>query len=98
MFDLTNPELVAAVSNAGGLGVLAMTDISQVEEVKTLTDKPFAVNTYATDDETVAALKDAGINIIFVGALQHPGTDWAIDTSAIEFRKEQGFIFSQHHT
>jgi NAD(P)H-dependent flavin oxidoreductase YrpB (nitropropane dioxygenase family) len=59
----TNPELVAAVSNAGGLGILgclgrspeeAITDIRQV---RALTDRPFGVNfvLYHRDDETFAA-------------------------------------------
>lgn len=91
MFDLTNAELVAAVSNAGGLGVLAMTDIAQVEEVKALTDKPFAVQTYSANEETAQALKDAGVSIILAGTVQYPSADWAIDTTGIEFWKSQGF-------
>lgn len=46
----TTPELIAAVSNFGGLGSLGagMTDpatiAKQIDSIKTLTDKPFAVN------------------------------------------------------
>jgi enoyl-[acyl-carrier protein] reductase II len=47
---ISTPELVAAVSNAGGLGILALGPLS-VEEtraaiirVRQLTDKPFGVN------------------------------------------------------
>jgi enoyl-[acyl-carrier protein] reductase II len=48
--DLTGPELVAAVSNAGGFGILqaqlcpppALRD--QITYLRTLTDKPFGVN------------------------------------------------------
>ena len=46
----TPPPLVAAVSNAGGLGVLGGANLTpdeirdRIREVKTLTDKPFAVN------------------------------------------------------
>ncbi len=46
----TTPELVAAVSNAGGLGMLALSwaDIAtmreQIRKTKRLTDKPFGVN------------------------------------------------------
>ena len=44
------PQLVAAVSNAGGLGSLAGAHLSaaklrqQIEEIRTLTDQPFAVS------------------------------------------------------
>lgn len=48
---LAKAELVAAVSNAGGLGVMSSATFSTAEELreeikkcKTLTDKPFAVN------------------------------------------------------
>jgi NAD(P)H-dependent flavin oxidoreductase YrpB (nitropropane dioxygenase family) len=51
MAYLSGPELVAAVSNAGGLGIIASltyTEIDQFREAirktKSLTDKPFAVN------------------------------------------------------
>ena len=46
----TPPALVAAVSNAGGLGVAGGANLtpgeirSRIREIKTLTDKPFAVN------------------------------------------------------
>src|SRR5690242_9314043 len=46
----TTPALVAAVSNAGGLGMLAAARISavelraQVEAVRAATDRPFGVN------------------------------------------------------
>lgn len=91
MFDLTNPELVAAVSNAGGLGTLAMTSAEQIDAVKALTDKPFAISTYSADEETATALRDAGITTVLVGTVQYPSSDWAIDTSGIEFWKAQGF-------
>ncbi|MFZ6771598.1 NAD(P)H-dependent flavin oxidoreductase [Undibacterium sp. SXout7W] len=48
----TTPELVAAVSNAGGLGSLAapllspLTIIEQAEHIRRLTDKPFAINLF----------------------------------------------------
>jgi len=51
MHLLSRAELVAAVSNAGGLGILASTTFESKEELreevrktKTLTDKPFGVN------------------------------------------------------
>jgi nitronate monooxygenase len=48
--DLTGPELVAAVSNAGGFGILQAQLCSpallrdQIKYLRTLTDKPFGVN------------------------------------------------------
>jgi nitronate monooxygenase len=48
--DLTGPELVAAVCNAGGLGILQAQMCSpnllrqQIHHVRTLTDEPFGVN------------------------------------------------------
>ena len=51
MHWLARAELVAAVSNAGGLGIITAASFSSTEELreeirktKTLTDKPFAVN------------------------------------------------------
>ena len=49
---ITTPELVAAVSNAGGLGSLAaallapLAIIEQAEHIRRLTDKPFAINLF----------------------------------------------------
>jgi enoyl-[acyl-carrier protein] reductase II len=46
---ISKPELVAAVSNAGGLGILAMGPLSpeevraSIQKIKELTDKPFGV-------------------------------------------------------
>ena len=47
---ITEPKLVAAVSNAGGLGILATGPLSpdetrkQIKQIRELTDKPFGVN------------------------------------------------------
>lgn len=47
---ITTPQLVAAVSNAGGLGTLGANKLSpeqireQIRAIKSMTDKPFAVN------------------------------------------------------
>ena len=51
MGTVSGPTLTAAVSNAGGLGVLAAIDLSAeqlhqwIRKTKTLTNKPFAVDT-----------------------------------------------------
>src|SRR5262249_45120979 len=48
--DLTGPEMVAAVSNAGGLGILQAQLCApplfreEIHRVRALTDKPFGVN------------------------------------------------------
>src|SRR5688572_26919040 len=47
---MAGPELVAAVSNAGGCGVLGMGGLpapyirKQIQQLRTLTTKPFGVN------------------------------------------------------
>lgn len=70
--DLARPELVAAVSAAGGLGMLAAswtspTDIEiAVARTRTLTDRPFGLNLVLDrpqDDRLKAALA-AGVKII----------------------------------
>ncbi|HTI12808.1 MAG TPA: nitronate monooxygenase [Puia sp.] len=53
MLGVTTPEMVAAVSNAGGLGSLPVGGLSPektrtlIQQTKALTDKPFAVNFFA---------------------------------------------------
>ncbi len=51
MMWITNPEFVAAIANAGGLGILASAIYQNrkefsaaVDRIQELTDKPFAVN------------------------------------------------------
>ncbi|GAF69067.1 unnamed protein product, partial [marine sediment metagenome] len=51
MAYLSQAELVSAVSNAGGLGVIASITIptpnelrEEIKKTKSMTDKPFAVN------------------------------------------------------
>ncbi|RWZ60663.1 nitronate monooxygenase [Halobacillus fulvus] len=58
---VTTPELVAAVSNAGGLGSLGagyMTgaDTEQaIQTIRTLTDRPFAVNVFVPENPEIDA-------------------------------------------
>lgn len=53
MLGVTSPEMVAGISNAGGLGSLPVGGLSPektrelIQKVKQLTDKPFAVNLFA---------------------------------------------------
>ena len=51
MTGVGTPELAAAVSNAGGLGIIAIHNAGSpengrkwIQKLKTLTDKPFGVN------------------------------------------------------
>src|SRR4029078_10724801 len=72
MGGAAGPALVAAVSNAGGLGVLplwradAETMRRQIRETRALTSRPFAVNlTLAIpQEERLSVCLDEGISII----------------------------------
>ena len=65
--DLTGPELVAAVSNAGALGILQAQFLSpplfreQIHRVRALTDKPFGVNLllhFPVEDQVAVCLEE----------------------------------------
>ncbi len=70
--DLTGPDLVAAVSNAGGLGILQAQLASpqlfreEIRRVRELTDKPFGVNLilHFPVDEQVAICIDERVPIV----------------------------------
>jgi NAD(P)H-dependent flavin oxidoreductase YrpB (nitropropane dioxygenase family) len=78
MMWLSRAEMVAAVSNAGGLGIMASLTFPTVSElreeirkVKSLTDKPFAVNITLLPtlrprslEEYIAAAIEEGVTII----------------------------------
>lgn len=74
MGGVSCPELVAAVSGAGGLGILPIWSRSPgdgadlVTATRALTDRPFAVNLRAdvNDSEHVEAAVEAGTNLIHV--------------------------------
>ncbi len=61
---VTTPKLVAAVSNSGGLGSLGAGYMSKeqmkeaVREIRSLTDKPFAVNLFIPEPESAPEIKD----------------------------------------
>ena len=63
----TSPELVAAVSRAGGLGILGASGMPpdvvarQVEEIRARTDRPFGLNQllFLADEARFAAMLDA---------------------------------------
>ncbi|ASN03960.1 NAD(P)H-dependent flavin oxidoreductase [Virgibacillus necropolis] len=58
---ITTPKLVAEVANAGGLGTIGAGYMSasslrdEIDQVKQLTDKPFAVNLFATNLEAFSS-------------------------------------------
>lgn len=75
---ISTAPLVAAVSNAGGLGVLgvgfAPDDflIAQIEETKKLTDKPFAINTIMIPenlDRLTGHIKDLRPPVVYADTL-----------------------------
>jgi enoyl-[acyl-carrier protein] reductase II len=78
MAGYSNPEMVAAVSEAGGYGLLASGGLSgedelkaQIEAVRTLTDKPFGANLMAMNPNSpkyVDILADLGIGAVTTSA------------------------------
>ena len=78
MVWLSTAELAAAVSNAGGLGIITSSNLATREELrdelrkaKTMTDKPFAVNINlsptthpVSTEEYIDVVIDEGINIV----------------------------------
>ncbi len=77
MQDVAKARLVAAVSNAGGLGVLASGQDTpeqvreEIRKVKELTDKPFAVNLMFLNKkvpEIVDVVIEEGVKIVTTGA------------------------------
>jgi nitronate monooxygenase len=72
MGDLSLPALAAAVSNAGGLGILGLTwappdEIGPlIEETRSLTGRPFGVNLVLAWDqhERLARVLEAGVTIV----------------------------------
>ncbi|MEM1036150.1 MAG: nitronate monooxygenase [Pseudomonadota bacterium] len=69
MGGVSYAEVCAAMSNAGGYGVLGMAGTSpdfiaqQIEQVKTLTDKPFGVDLLAADPQSL----EASVDVIIEG-------------------------------
>jgi nitronate monooxygenase len=73
MSELDLPELVAAVSNAGGLGVLGLSwtppeEIKpQIAQIRTLTSRPFGINLILDWDEheRLTLALEAGVQVVF---------------------------------
>lgn len=77
MAQISRHQLVAAVSNAGGLGILASGGLSaqevreEIRQTKALTDKPFAVNLMLMMPnvaEIVEVLIEEGVGVVTTGA------------------------------
>jgi len=78
MAGISNPEMVAAVSEAGGYGLLASGALSgenelneQMEAVRKLTDKPFGLNLMAMNPNSptyVDAIAEFGIKAVTTSA------------------------------
>ena len=74
---VSTPRLVAAVSNAGGLGVLGSGSMSgdiareQIQQIKSLTDKPFGVNIMLmmeSSKEVIDVCIDEKVPVVTTGA------------------------------
>jgi len=91
MLWLSRPELASAVSNAGGLGIIdAMSSPTaedfrqELKRMKSLTDKPFAVNITLMPtkrpinwEEYISAALEEGVNIIETsGRSPEPYMEW----------------------
>lgn len=77
MAHVSDPSLVSAVSNAGGLGILATSGKTlgemeaMIAEVKQMTGKPFAVNLYLMHSEIAEIVElvcASGVKIVTTGA------------------------------
>jgi nitronate monooxygenase len=72
MGGITGPELAAAVSNAGGLGIMAAGQSPpavlrrEIQRLRQLTDRPFGVNLLLVlpQDESVAVCLEEGVPIV----------------------------------
>lgn len=70
-------ELAAAVSNAGGLGIIGAGNaprevvVNEIRKAKTLTDKPFGVNIYFISpfvEEVIQGIIEEGVAVVTTGA------------------------------
>lgn len=91
----STPELVAAVSNAGGLGSLALSWKSfdetraSIRQTKQMTDKPFAVNLVLAFDQ------DERVNICIEENVPVLSFFWGDSTKYISQLKGHNIIFCQ---
>ncbi|WP_010632522.1 NAD(P)H-dependent flavin oxidoreductase [Sporolactobacillus vineae] len=99
----TTPELVAAVSNAGGLGTLGagyMTSESMridIEKIRKLTDRPFAVNLFVPENAEIDADKVSNSNRLLrpIREKLHLGDPPAVQQPTLEtFRKQLDVVIT----
>lgn len=101
MSQLTSPELAAAVSAAGGFGLVGASGIdtfrADIQKVKSLTDKPFGAE-FSANDEVIAMLKEEGVKAVFFlgmggkdGGVLGNG-DYNVNADGIKKAKDAGFI------
>lgn len=81
MLGVTTPAMVAAVSNAGGLGSLPVGGLSRevtrdlIRQTKALTDKPFAVNLFVYNIPNVKKAEADPMQVLLEKlAADHPAT------------------------
>ena len=86
MLWIARAELAAAVSNAGGLGIITSANFAngkelreEIRKTKTLTDKPFGVNISLfpsirplPNDEFIAAVIDESVKVIETSGVRAP--------------------------
>lgn len=74
---VSDAELAAAVSNAGGLGIIAAGNapkdwvVNEIKKIKTLTDKPFALNVMLLSpfiEDIIDAVIEEDVKIVVTGA------------------------------
>lgn len=83
----TTPELVAAVSNAGGLGTLGAGYMTPnairetIKEIKSLTDRPFAVNLMVVEEVDGDPLQMEKMDNLLKGWESHLGEPFSLNHS-----------------
>jgi enoyl-[acyl-carrier protein] reductase II len=99
---ITEPKLVSAISEAGGLGILAIAHNTpeesrkQIREIRELTDKPFGVNQplrYPVAPENIRVALEERVPVINYSL----GRPWFIDTAHEYGGKVVGTVATVRH-
>jgi len=102
------PKLVAAVSNAGGMGVLGATGLSldelraQIREIKSLTNKPFGVDVLLPEDivaspppnMSLAEMKRKFVPKQYMDFVERVATEYGVPL----IETEQELVFTVEHS
>ncbi len=100
---ITTPELIAAVSNAGGLGSLGAGHMSPealrraIGEIRSLTDRPFAVNLFVPEPVKEDAERIISANKLLVGyreELNLPEPE-PLASAAPNYTEQLGVLFEE---